>query len=246
MNKEELQSSITKKTETLKIKNKALDILKSKVSLKAQEKIKKGKLEEEKKTLEKDIGELKLKVQALELQELKNLEVKIQVDTTKNDTLKLKYDRYKIESPDDIKHKEIAGMNIDSILATYGQEKWMELVNEHTLIEINKLRIAKQLVPLEISHDVMVSSQKQAEFLDKLWKTQHMAWDLVLPKRLERENIVFSICWENLADGQTNIAQVVEHWRTLSETHKENLLNPKFKKIWLGYAAWKRVYIAIG
>ena len=136
-------------------------------------------------------------------------------------------------------------MNIDDIIKEYGQEKGMEVINEHFVKEINILRWTVQSSPVDTSHKIIASSQKQAEYLDKTGKIQHMSGSEILPKRLNKDNIVFVICWENLAEWQKTIKQLIEDWLK-SKTHKANLINLKFKLIGLWYKNWKRVYIAIG
>jgi hypothetical protein len=44
----------------------------------------------------------------------------------------------------------------------------MEIIREHFLIEINKLREQYQVHEFQSSEEVGISSHKQAEYLDKL------------------------------------------------------------------------------
>lgn len=147
---------------------------------------------------------------------------------------------------DSLEHQKIITMNIDTLLAQYGQEKWMEIVNKNLVIEVNKLRVSSQLSSLESSLEMTIFAQKHAEYLDKIWSNDHItSWPLELPNRLDKENIKWETCGENLAEWQITIQELVADWLK-SKTHTANLLNPKFKKIWVGYKKWKRVYIAIG
>ncbi|MCX6824419.1 MAG: CAP domain-containing protein [candidate division SR1 bacterium] len=147
---------------------------------------------------------------------------------------------------DSLEHQKIITMNIDSLLAKYGQEKGMDIVNKNLVIEINKLRDSSQLSSLESSLEVIISAQKHTEYLDKIGSNDHiMSGPLELPNRLDKENITWETCGENLAEGQITIQELVGDWLK-SKTHTANLLNPKFKKIGVGYKKGKRVYIAIG
>jgi uncharacterized protein YkwD len=98
---------------------------------------------------------------------------------------------------------------------------------------------------LGISNEVMRSSQKQAEYLDGLWQIEHMSWEQVLWKRLKMDTIEFYTCWENLAEGETTLQQLINDWKA-SEGHKETMIDKNFTKIWLWYKNWKRVLILIG
>lgn len=144
-----------------------------------------------------------------------------------------------------IAHETIIEMDADDILKIYGKEAWLEIINENFLIEINKLREEYELEDLQISNDIKHSSQEQSEYLDKLWEIEHMIWDNILWKRLENDDIKFYICWENLAKGQHDIKKLMKD-RLRSEWHKANMIEKRFKKIWLWYKNWIRVLIFIG
>ncbi len=146
-----------------------------------------------------------------------------------------------VEKNDSIEHQKIITRNIDDILTEYGEQKGLEIINYHFMIEINKLRTS----PVDTSNEIQASAQKQAEFLNQLWYVKHMSWEQSLYNRLKKEGIVFSTCWENLADGQTYITQLIND-RLTSKWHTYNLTNKSLKKIWLWHKNKKRVYIGIG
>lgn len=149
-----------------------------------------------------------------------------------------------VEQNDSIYHQKIITQKIQDIFAEYGEEQWLKLINYHCAIEINKIRKQFQITDIDTSEAVRLSAQKQAEVLDKLWYLDHMSGKQSLPRRLERDWVVFLTCWENLADWATTINQLLND-RLISKTHTANLLNKNFKKIGLWYKNGKRVYIAI-
>lgn len=67
---------------------------------------------------------------------------KTQIKNTANSELLTNFNQHTIV------HDSIIKMDIKDILKIYGQEKWLELIKEHILIEINILREKEWLPPL--------------------------------------------------------------------------------------------------
>lgn len=130
---------------------------------------------------------------------------------------------------DTIDHEQFIHRNISEIFDEYGEEKWLLLVNQHLLIELNKIRVENGAKELVLDDQIIQLAQKQAIHLDSLDKIFHENfWD-----RLDANNIEYNSYWENLWLWQTNIDDIVKQWMT-SPWHKSNILKKSFKKMWLG------------
>lgn len=157
--------------------------------------------------------------------------------TTEKDNIKQKKQTELVDNftTTKLNHNEIITKNIKDILQEYGEEKWLEIINKHLMIEMNKIRREQNIPELtEVDQKLKDFAQKQAIFLDKEWKIYHMKWEDILWKRLKKDNFEFWTCWENLALWHDTIQEVIE-WRLNSPTHKANILKKTYKKMWLWY-----------
>lgn len=129
---------------------------------------------------------------------------------------------------DTINHEEFIHKNISEIFDEYGEEEWLLLINQHLLIELNKIRVQNWAKELVLDNQIIQLAQKQAIHLDSLDKIFHENfWD-----RLDANNIEYNSYWENLWLWQTNIDEVVED-RMKSPGHRANILKRSFKKMWV-------------
>lgn len=136
---------------------------------------------------------------------------------------------------DTIDHEQFIHKNISEIFDEYGEEKWLLLVNQHLLIELNKIRVENGAKELVLDDQIIQLAQKQAIHLDSLDKIFHENfWD-----RLDANNIEYNSYWENLWLWQTNIDDIVKQWMT-SPWHSSNIKKRSFKKMWLGLIYNKR------
>ena len=146
-------------------------------------------------------------------------------------------------------HETIINQNVKDIL-TKNKEKWMEIISQHLLLEINALRKQKSsekvnIWDLTISSEVQTSAQQRADHCDNLWKITHGEGKENVYNRLKTNKVALSTCSENLASWEITIKQLVADW-LLSPVHTDNMINPKFTKMWLWYKNGKRVLIFVG
>lgn len=130
---------------------------------------------------------------------------------------------------DTIDHENFIHRNISDIFAEYGEEQWLLMINQHLLIELNKIRVQNGSKELVLDDQIIQLAQQQANHLDSLNKVCHENFS----ERLEKNNIEFSSYGENLWLWHTNIDAIVKQWMT-SPWHKSNILKKSFKKMWLG------------
>jgi len=139
-------------------------------------------------------------------------------------------------------HGTIINMDIQDIIKIYWWEKWLELVANHMIWEINKFREEDGKDTLQLDQNLGDFTQKWTKYISdnhgtdqSLKKSLHLQWSLVLWKRLKKDNIPFIICAENIWKWQKNIRQILDDWMEKSQAHRESILNPKFKKIGIWY-----------
>lgn len=157
---------------------------------------------------------------------------KIKNDTAKNIATNLDW----IE----LAHDTIIKMNVEDILKIYGNEKWLELIREHMLIEINKLRKEmNNYPPLKLNNILNISSKKYSEYMSKNNHFSHTdkEW-LRSSDRIKNEWGNFEIVWENLARWQESIEKVLDHRLNYSASHRKNLLFNLYTDLGVWYYNW--------
>jgi len=80
---------------------------------------------------------------------------------------------------DSIAHANIIAQDVQEILTNYGEEKWMEIIRKHVLIELNTIRQKNNLPKLDYNQKLTYVAQEYAQYLhdnnrfshkDKTWK----------------------------------------------------------------------------
>jgi len=131
-----------------------------------------------------------------------------------------------------INHEKFIEQEFTKILEFYWESKWLSLINQHFLIELNILRDSAWLWQLKLDEDLSKAAQGQSEFLEIEWEIYHMQWENSQRKRLKNDWFNFTSCWENLASWQKNIKEIIDDWMA-SSWHKVNMLDKKYSDAWL-------------
>lgn len=130
-------------------------------------------------------------------------------------------------------HEEFINTNIFELKRIYWNEKCQELINQHFLIEINKIRKQYWKPEFKIDSNLKKFAQNRAKYLFSKWILDHWEWEEILPKRLQRNGLTNrKYCGENLWQWQTTIKRII-NGRMNSAWHREMILSDKFDKIWL-------------
>lgn len=171
---------------------------------------------------------------------------KASIGQTDNNTIK-KWDDTTINI-DSLNHKEIISMHVDSIISFYWVEKWLEIINEHMLIEVNKLRkeftdsvllqnenANRTLEPLTLNKKLCTSAQTYAEHMDKNNRFHHTGKDWSsFESRIRRTWYPFKFLWENLYKEWFSIKDVICEWKK-SKTHYNVIKNKHYIHAWFWY-----------
>ena len=61
--------------------------------------------------------------------------------------------------------------------------------------------------------------------------------------RISNKGISYTAAAENIAQGQTSVSQVMDSWKN-SKGHRENMLEPKYNKLGVGFSNnyWVQVF----
>lgn len=132
-----------------------------------------------------------------------------------------------------VDHNKFINMNIDSILSIYWKERWLDLVREHMLIEINNYRKQFWLSQLLTDSNLNNCAQNYAIYL----VNNHESWHFA--NKTPRERVINSnydknklgSLVENLCYRTISINETLKMRKESKEGHNENLLF-EFEKQW--------------
>lgn len=100
---------------------------------------------------------------------------------------------------------------------------------------INNIRISAGISPLEWSSELSFAGRLHAEDMSARNFFDHTNPDGKSPfERLNEFGIMYSYAGENIAQGYFTPSNVTDNWMN-SEPHRENILNPVFKKMGVGF-----------
>lgn len=111
------------------------------------------------------------------------------------------------------------------------------------LCAVNELRRSYDVWPLNYNEDLNKVANLYVNYLYTTKDFAHTTQSGIgLQQRLDATDYEYDLAWENLARWYTNIHDVIDAWMA-SPGHKQNLLNPKYKDMWLAYISWYRVHL---
>lgn len=112
---------------------------------------------------------------------------------------------------------------------------------------VNEIRQKNNLNPLKPNEELMRLSKKNAEAMSSAGYFSHTSpTEGSFEQRMEKSGLSFRRAGENIAKGHTSAQQVVDGWMN-SKGHRENILNPEFTDIGVGYASgdyWTQIFMA--
>ncbi len=156
---------------------------------------------------------------------------------------------------DSLDHEKIINTNVDSLLTEYGEEKWMEIIRTHMLIEINKVRqefnsvlikdsAERRLWSLSLNAKLSDAAQKYAQYLyennryDHTWKD----WS-TFESRIKATWYPFNFFWENIFHPKLfapTIKNAIMAWKW-STGHCRTINGKHYLHVGIWYYKWYRV-----
>ncbi|EKD24746.1 MAG: hypothetical protein ACD_80C00166G0007 [uncultured bacterium (gcode 4)] len=139
-----------------------------------------------------------------------------------------------VEKKDTLSYDEIKKYPVSWIVKEYGNEKAMEILQNCSLIELNKIRKANWVPPVALDEHLIKAAQKYAEEMDKNKRFSHISknwanWE----KRVKKAGYKWEYISENIWYNLNDIAYAFKS-RTESSPHFHNMIDPKFKYVWIG------------
>lgn len=134
-------------------------------------------------------------------------------------------------------HEEIIAMPFDQIFASYGKVKWLEVIREHFLIEINAFR--KNLGNNEVSFSSGINdiAQEYAESIAKNGNFSHVDEDWKdVSDRADEKWITYTIISENISYNQKTIKDIIKGYKNWEKTGHFNVFKKPYTKIWFWVA----------
>jgi uncharacterized protein YkwD len=138
----------------------------------------------------------------------------------------------------DGEEKKLAEEKFKRIIEDYWEEKWLELIQNTTIWNINKIRENNWLQKLNIDIDLSKAAQKYAMELSNRKQLSHVGkWWSTPVTRAKNEWYKSNLIWENLWKDFFSIQKAIER-RLWSQTHKENIIREWIINIWVWYYNW--------
>jgi uncharacterized protein YkwD len=104
------------------------------------------------------------------------------------------------------------------------------------LARVNGIRTGAGLVPLQPCPSLRRAAQGYALLMAETNSFSHVGPDGSAPwDRMQAQGFTWQAAAENIASGQTSIAQVMNEWIE-SPGHYENLMDPRMQRVGFGYA----------
>lgn len=133
-----------------------------------------------------------------------------------------------------VDHQKIVRQKIQDILALYGQEKGMEIIREHMLIEINTARAKISSPAMTIDTTLTRMAQQHAQdmanndYLDHTDSQWRHVWD-----RAKEVGYQYALISENIANDET-IQGVISGFVQSKMGGHERILSPEYTAIGFG------------
>ena len=153
-------------------------------------------------------------------------------------------DKEKTKTLDTIEppHDKIINMNFDTILSLYGNEKWMELIREHFLIEINKERSAVGNPPLKFNDTLnKVAKDRAIKMAEEKIYSHTIDWKSAAKEAMETG---YDIQWflSNISCmpiTKVSIHIIIQSYinnKKFNTKHHEMIDNKEYKDLWFWWA----------
>ena len=132
-------------------------------------------------------------------------------------------------------HEDFITTRVDKIFKLYWKERWLELINQHMLIEINKFREENWRPPLKLDLEIQKLSQARAEHLYNKNSCEHWQLNDSLRARIQQKNIKWIIgAWENICQWFYTIKDTYNAFIASEIGHRDLILMEECNFCWTG------------
>lgn len=138
-----------------------------------------------------------------------------------------------------LQNAESAAVNPQNPVQQQEKKKRREAMQKDIALAINEIRLSKNLPELELKGDISRVAQIKAEEMLAEQYYVHKSPRHGMPDEMMRKfSLDFDLSGENIAWSgvfRSSVQEVVEGWLDI-KADKENLLNPAFHRVGVGYA----------
>lgn len=168
------------------------------------------------------------------------------VDAQKKNTLEL------VENRGSMEHQKIIKENVKNILGIYGQEKWMEIIREHVLEQINKKRSELGNTPLKL-HPIMnaLAQSKAKDMADnEYFDHVDIEGNSDAGRMIKDGRYNFQMFWSNISYNIKTIEDVIQSYINNDKRktgHYDVISIKDYEDLWVGLAKGKNgiVYVVV-
>lgn len=167
-------------------------------------------------------------------------DTKKQIVDTLN-TKQEKWNTYYVDKENNVaekSHEIIIKMEFDDILELYGQERWMEIIIKHFLIEVNNERGKIWSKPLIINEKLnKLSYEHSKEMADSnYFSHRDLKWNIPAARAIWKYK--FQEYSENISYNTNNIKDIVSNyvWSKDRKSWHYRLFEDRFTEVWFGIA----------
>lgn len=144
----------------------------------------------------------------------------------------------------EVSHETIIKMNFTDILKIYGKEKWMNIIRENFLVEINNNRIAIGNKPLKLHFIVDKLAQDQAQDMANNDHFSHIDKNgkSASDKMIEDGRYNYKIYASNISFNISTIVEVVQSYidnNKRNTGHYDVISVNTYEDLWVGLAKGK-------
>ncbi len=131
--------------------------------------------------------------------------------------------------------ENIAQLKFKRILQDNWEEKWLEIIQNQMLIEMNKIRENNNLIAFDLNKTLSKAAQDYAIEISQTKKLSHIGkWKSNPSTRAQKAWYQYSYVFENLGKDFFSIQDAIERWMW-SPSHRQNICNQSMTNIWVWY-----------
>lgn len=137
---------------------------------------------------------------------------------------------------DSLDHEKIIHIDVNILIDFYWEKKWLEIIREHMLIEVNELRKKYGAEPLILNESLNNACQWHAEHMNTNMITSHRGENYSTQTIRAKENnyegyLVYENVWFLWFSEPCTIKNILQQ-QIDSQTHFKILISSRMKDLW--------------
>lgn len=138
---------------------------------------------------------------------------------------------------EELDHEKIVAMPFDQIFASYGKVKWLEIIREHFLIEVNKHRAS----PLHKDPVLTQIAQEQAQDMWDNTYFNHSNKDWISASDRAKWKYDYATFGSNISFNLDNIKKIIQSYidNGKRNTWHDRIFSSEYADVWFGLVKGK-------